>query len=174
MVFNLKDLAQTPFEKFKEFIGKGRCFKEVADYYISNNLQLQKGQPVVYCFKSLTGKKYYGKANDIFKRLKHYITLNGSYINNYLKDDLLFNGQKYFTFAITTTYRTDLITIDNIIDAENYYTSNGGDRLYNKINKNLKLEIRQAKPAKNLKKSYNKLKTDQDGFDDMLNKGFIL
>lgn len=175
-IFNLKDLPQTPYEKFITFIGTGKSFKEVADYYILNNLHKLKGQPAVYCFRSLKGKKYYGKASDLLDRLHDYITLNKSYVNYDLKDDIMLEGRSYFTYHIITTFHNEKITLENLDDAENFYTANGGDYLYNLTNKKLKITTRTAKPTKNQSKNYKKVKpsTGFDGFDDLMGKGFIL
>jgi len=161
----MDELPQTAFDKFKLFLSEPKSFKEVANYFTSNNLHKSKGGAVIYCFKSLTGKKYYGKTNDIFIRLQDYIHLNKSYVNTDLKDDLLFNGRDYFTFFITNKFNGMIIDNSNILDAENFYTANGGENLYNKTNKKLKLTVRTTKPAKNLKSKYKKLdKQNPDKF----------
>lgn len=176
MIFNIKELPQTPFEKFLTFLGTGKSFKEVYDYYSANNLHKLKGQPAVYCFRSLKGKKYYGKAKDLFDRLHDYITLNKSYVNSDLKDDIMFEGQSYFTYHIITTFHNEKITEKNLDDAENFYIANGGDYLYNLTNKKLKITARTAKAAKNQSKNYKKVTkaTGFDGFDELTKGGFIL
>jgi len=166
MVFNCDDLPKNSFEKFKEFLSERRNFQEVYEYYRSHNLQKASKQPAVYCFSGLNGKKYVGKSDDIFKRINVYLKLNGAYINYDLKDDIIKYGRNFFTFTIYDTFLDEKINFDNIIDAENFYTSRHAQNsiMYNKINTTLNLGTTVRK-GKNFKKAYEKLnKNNPDDF----------
>lgn len=173
MVFNIEELPKNKFEKFIEFLGKGKTFDEVRKYYKENNLSTFSSGPCIYKFTGLNGKIYYGKADDLFQRLYNYVSDKG-YITQELRDHFYKYGYNFFTYSIATEFNGVKITLDNILDAENFYTSRAnsfGIQLYNKTNKKLKLEIRTAKPAKNLKSKYKKIdKNDPDkysGFGDI-------
>lgn len=161
MIFNLDELPKSNIQNFIDFCKGGKPFNEVYSYFKEKKLhQLKDVPPVVYIFKNPYNKFYVGKAENIIERIQSYFTLNKSYVNPDLKDDLMFEGHSYFTFAITTNFNKQLITNENLLTAENWITSNyhlKGYDLYNKINKKRKLEIRTAQPAKSLKSKYKKL-----------------
>jgi hypothetical protein len=176
MIFKLEELPKSEYEKFLDLCKKGKPFNEVYRYYKDNKLHQLTGGPVVYIFKSIYNKLYVGKAENILQRIQHYFNLNTSYVNGDLKDDLMFNGQDFFVYAIVTSYNGQKITKDNLLDAENWITSHydmKGFNMYNKTNKKRKLEIRPATPAKSLKQKYKKLGNDFRDIDETF-KGFTL
>lgn len=160
----------TTFEKFKEFLKTNSNLQAVYNYYKANNLRLATGEPVIYCFTSLTGKKYVGKADDCLKRLNVYLTLTGGYINLDLKEDIINNGIDFFKFEIHDTFADKKITLDNIFAAENYYTSKHAQNafMYNKINTKLNLQVPVARKCKSLKNDYKKIDPNNlRGFGDI-------
>lgn len=176
MKFDELGIPKTPFERFKEFVGKGRCFKEVCIYFKENNLHKSKGQPAVYKFTGLDGMCYYGKADDLIRRLRDYVNENN--INEGLKESIWKNGRHFFKFAFVQEYNhgkgVTKITLDNILDAEHWFTNQAekrGVKLFNLINKKDKV---LPKSNKKIKSKYEKTKDNFDGFDDLLNKGFII